>query len=166
MGVIQTIRGNLWPLLALALALGLYAQGQQLHQAQTHASELEHQQDLAWAQKKNLETQYRHDSEQKDKETRDTIALARDDADRARATAAGLRSDMASYLDAHRHRAQAAAAAGQCAPDDTAAVVFADLFSRADARAGELAAAFDESRARGAGCAAIHDAAVAASRGQ
>lgn len=162
----EAIRTNLWPLLALALAIGLYAQSQQLHQTQTHASELEHQQELAWAQKKNLETQYRHDAEQKDKETKATIAVAHADADRARTAAVGLRSDLARFIETHRHRATVAATTGQCAPDDSAALVLADLFGRADDAAGELAAAFDESRARGAGCAAIHDAAVAASRGQ
>ena len=156
---------SFWPVLALALTLGLYAQSQQLHEAQTHASELEHQQELGWAQKKNLETQYRHDTEQKDKDTKAVLAVAHADADRARAAAVGLRSDMASYLDAHRHRAQAAAAAGQCAPDDTAAVVFADLFSRADDAAGELAAAFDEARVRGRGCETSYDGVAAINKG-
>ncbi|GAB3359114.1 MULTISPECIES: DUF2514 family protein [Giesbergeria] len=155
-----------WPIVALILALGLYVQGQQLHQAQTHAAELEHQQDLAWAQKKNLETQHRHDTEQKDKETQAAIAVAHADADRARAVSVGLQHDLAGFIEAHRHRAQAATAAGQCAPDDSAALVLADLFSRADARAGELAAAFDESLARGNGCADTYDAAVAISQEQ
>lgn len=155
---------DLWPLLALVLAIGLYVQGQYLYEAQARASELEHQQGLAWAQKKNLETQYRHDSEQKDKETRGAIAVARADADRARASAVGLRRDLASFINAHR--ATATATTGQCAPDDTSSVVLSDLFSRADDAAGELAAAVDEAHARGLGCEAIHDAAVTASRGQ
>lgn len=153
-----------WPTLSLALALGLYAQGQQLHKSQAHATDLENQQELAWTQKRNLETQYRHDTEQKDKDTQAVLAVAHADADRARDVAVGLRRDLAHFIDAHRTRVTTTA--GQCAPDTAAAVVLADLFSRADARAGELAAALDESRARGAGCAAIYDAAVAASWGQ
>lgn len=155
-----------WPLVSLALALLLWLQTAQLHQAQDQVATLELQQELGWAQKNNLETQYRHDAEQKDKETKATIAVAHADADRARTAAVGLRSDLARFIETHRHRATVAATTGQCAPDDSAALVLADLFGRADDAAGELAAAFDESRARGAGCAAIHDAAVAASRGQ
>lgn len=156
----------IWPISSLLLALLLWLQTAQLHQAQDQVATLQLQQELGWAQKKNLETQYRHDSEQQEAQTRAALQVAHADADRARDVAVGLRRDMASFIEAHRRRATAAAAAGQCAPDDTAAVVFADLFSRADDAAGELAAAFDESRARGNGCAAIHDAAVAASRGQ
>ena len=164
--MIEAIRTNFWPIVALALTVGLYAQGQHLHEAQARATELEHQQDLAWAQNKNLETQYRHDSEQKDAQTRVAITAARADAVRARTTAVGLRSDMASFIEAHRRHATTATVAGQCAPDDTAVVVLADLFGRADDAAGELAAAFDEARARGLGCEAINNAAVAASREQ
>lgn len=152
---------NFWPLTSLALALGLWMQTVQLHKAEDHAATLQHQQELAWVQTKNLETQYRHATTQKDKESRSAIAVARADADRARAAAIGLRGDLARFIEAHRHRAQAAAATGQCAPDDSAAVVLADLFSRADVRAGELAAALDESRVRGSGCEAIYDAIAA-----
>lgn len=152
---------NFWPLTSLALALGLWLQTVQLHKSEDHAAALQHQQELDWAQTKNLETRMHHAAAQKDKETQSAIAVAHADADRARAAAIGLRSDMASFIEAHRHRAQAAAATGQCAPDDAAAVVLADLFSRVDARAGELAAALDESRARGSGCEAIYDAIAA-----
>lgn len=152
---------NFWPLTSLALTLGLWLQTVQLHKAEDHAAALQHQQELDWVQAKNIETRMRNDAAQKDKDTQSAIAVAHADADRARATAVGLRSDMARFIEARRHRAQSAAAAGQCAPDDTAAVVLADLFSRADARAGELAAALDESRARGGGCEAIYDAIAA-----
>lgn len=152
---------NFWPLTSLALTLGLWLQTVQLHKAEDHAATLQHQQELDWVQTKNIETRMRNDAAQKDKETQSAITVAHADADRARAAAVGLRRDMASFIEARRRRAQAAAAAGQCAPDESAAVVLADLFSRADARAGELAAALDESRARGSGCAAIYDAIAA-----
>lgn len=152
---------NFWPLTSLALALGLWLQTVQLHKAEDHAATLQHHQELDWVQTKNLETRMRHAAAQKDKETQSAIAVAHADADRARTAAVGLRSDMARFIEAHRRRAQAAAAAGQCAPDDAAAVVLADLFSRTDARAGELAAALDESHARGSGCEAIYDAIAA-----
>jgi len=151
---------SLWPMLALALAIGLYAQSQQLHQAQAQTAQLEQQQQLAWVQTKNLEAQYRHDAQQKDKDTKAAIAVAHADADRARAASIGLRRDMASYLEAHRHRAAVATVAGQCAPDEAASVVFTQLFQWIDDAAGELAAAVDESRARGIGCEAIYDAAL------
>ncbi|SEQ19952.1 DUF2514 family protein [Giesbergeria anulus] len=153
-----------WPLVSLALALLLWLQTAQLHQAQDQVATLELQQELGWAQKKNLETQYRHDSEQQDAQTRAALQVAHTDADRARDVAVGLRRDLAHFIDAHRTRVTAATE--QCAPDDSAIVVLSDLFSRADDAAGELAAAFDEARARGLGCEGTHDAAVTASRGQ
>lgn len=133
-----------------------WPQATALRQSQDHAAELERKQELAWIETKNLEARYRHDFDQKDQQTRDVIATAHADAARARAVSAGVQRDMASFIEAHRYRAQAAAAAGQCAPNDTTAMVLADLFSRADDAAGELAAAFDEARARGLGCEASY----------
>ena len=148
----------LWPITSLALALLAWVQSTQLHQAQQQAAMLQHQQELAWAQHKNLEARYRHEITKQDQQTQATLAAAHADAGRARAAAVGLRRDLASFIEAHRHRAQAAAAAGQCAPDDAASVVLAELFQRADDAAGELAAAVDESRARGLGCEASYGA--------
>lgn len=70
-----------------------------------------------------------------------------------------MRRELADYLTAHRERATAAAAASQCAADGPALDLLADLFRRADQRAGELAAIADTARARGAACERAHDAA-------
>ena len=148
----------LWSITSLALALLAWLQTVELHKAQQQAAELEYQQELAWAQTKNLESRYRHEITQQDQQTQAAIAAAHADAARARTAATGLRRDLASFIETHRHRAQAATAAGQCAPDDTASMVLADLFQRADDAAGELAAAFDEARARGLGCEASYGA--------
>ena len=148
----------LWPITSLALALLAWVQIAQLHQAQQQAVTLQHQQELALVQHKNLETQYRHAITQQDQQTQAALATAHADAGRARAAAVGLRRELAGFIEAHRHRAQSASTAGQCAPDDTASVVLAELFQRADDAAGELAAAVDESRARGLGCEASYGA--------
>jgi hypothetical protein len=148
----------LWPVFSLVLAMFVWLQTAQLHKAQDQVAELERQQELAWAQHKNLEARYRHAITQQDQQTKSAIAAAHADAGRARAAATGLRRELAGFIEAHRHRAQTASAAGQCAPDDAASVVLAELFSRADDAAGELAAAFDEARARGLGCEASYGA--------
>ena len=160
MVLVGAVDMNLWPLLSLALALGLWLQTLQLHQAQDRSAKLEQEQQLAWVQTKNLEARYRNDIEQKDQQTRTAITAAHAAAARARAASASLQHDLADFIEAHRQRAQAAAAAGQCETNDTASVVLTQLFRGADDVAGELAAALDESRARGKGCEAIYDTAV------
>ncbi len=154
-GVVMSL---FWPFTSLALALLVWLQTIELHKSQDQATALQHQQELAWVQTKNLEARYRDAIARQDTDTKTLLAAAHADASRARAAAVGLRRELAGFIDTHRHRAQAAAAAGQCAPDDTASVVLADLFSRADDAAGELAAAFDESRARGLGCESGYEA--------
>ena len=151
---------HVWPVFSLVLAMFVWLQTAQLHKAQEQVAALEHQQELAWAQHKNLEARYRHEITKQDQQTQAAIAAAHADASRARAAAVGLRRELAGFIDTHRHRAQAAAAAGQCETNDTASVVLTQLFRGADDVAGELAAALDESRARGKGCEAIYDAAV------
>lgn len=81
------------------------------------------------------------------------------DADAAGADASGQRL---------RHEARKLAAAVSCSPTDTAAVergkaatraamVLSDLLARADARAGELAAAYDQARIAGLACEASYN---------
>ena len=87
------------------------------------------------------------------------LALAA--AARADRAADGLRGQLATFVAAARSRA--AAAAYPDAPDrgETAAapvVVLADLLRRADARAGELAAAIDASHVAGSTCERSYDA--------
>ena len=80
------------------------------------------------------------------------IANAERDAVAADAVAVGLReqagrlAERASQCASHSGTAQSGDAAGQ------SAVVLADLLGRADARAGELARAYDRARASGLAC--------------
>ncbi|RQM76209.1 DUF2514 domain-containing protein [Aeromonas jandaei] len=80
------------------------------------------------------------------------IANAERDAVAADAVAVGLReqagrlAERASQCASHSGSAQSGDAAGQ------SAVVLADLLGRADARAGELAKAYDRARAAGLAC--------------
>ena len=94
-----------------------------------------------------------------ERETQATLAAANAGADRAVAAGQRLRRELADYLTAHRERATAAAAANQCATDGPALDLLAELFRRADQRAGELAAIADTARARGTACERAHDAA-------
>lgn len=94
-----------------------------------------------------------------ERETQATLAAANAGADRAVAAGQRLRRELADYLTAHRERATAAAAANQCAPDGPALDLLAELFRRADQRAGELAAIADTARARGNACERAYDAA-------
>ena len=86
------------------------------------------------------------------------IELARADAAAATAAAASLR-DKAKRLAA---RASKACSNPQATPGSEATsspgMVLADLFGRADQRAGELAAAYDQARAAGLACQRAYDA--------
>ena len=106
---------------------------------------------------KEKELRDAHDKIERD--TQATIAAATAGADRAAAAGQRLRRELADYLTAHRERATAAAAANQCAPDGPALDLLAELFRRADQRAGELAAIADTARARGNACERAYDAA-------
>ena len=105
------------------------------------------------------EKELRNAHDKIERETQATLAAATAGADRAAAAGQRLRRELADYLTAHRERATAAAAANQCAPDGPALDLLAELFRRADQRAGELAAVADNARARGAACERAHDAA-------
>ena len=147
-----------------ALALLLAGQTWRLHQAQLDAAKAQTAiaahtaaaeraaRDQADAYRK-LEGQHRDRITQIDTETSAALAAARADATRAAGTADRLRGYLAAYTARQRAAAQAAAAAGQCAPDNAAAIdLLADMFRRADSRAGDLAEIADDARARGAGC--------------
>ena len=105
------------------------------------------------------EQELRNAHDKIERETQATLAAATAGADRAVAAGQRLRRELADYLTAHRERATAAAAANQCAPDGPALDLLAELFRRADQRAGELAAIADTARARGNACERAHDAA-------
>ena len=139
----------LWPVTALALAAALWWQGNALHKAQAHAAQLEHAQEVAWIETKNLEARYRHAAQEQDAKTKSAIAGAQVDAERASATAGRLRRDLAAYVV---RNSQPAAVTGQCPTSGPAVVALAELFAGADDAAGELAAALDEARVRGMAC--------------
>lgn len=80
-------------------------------------------------------------------------------ADRARAASRGLhdRADKLAGQLAERERACGAVTPGRGEAEPSGAVLLADLFRRADERAGELAREADEARARGLACEAAYD---------
>ena len=87
------------------------------------------------------------------------IDAARADARRAGAAADGLRRQLATYLTAARAGSANASAAAAGPPATGALDLLADLFQRADGRAGELAAFADASHAAGAACERAYDGA-------
>lgn len=87
------------------------------------------------------------------------LAAARADAGRARAAADRLRRAADAYAAAVCGGAAAdSTSTASSAPATGPGLVLADLFGRADARAGELAAAFDAAHAAGAACERAYDA--------
>ena len=95
------------------------------------------------------------DKEAEDGQTR--IDLARRDAVAARASADGLRADVARYRAAAR-AAQHSGTATSGPTTGDALDLLADLFSRADTRAGELAEFADAAHAAGLTCERSFDA--------
>ncbi|NMM75563.1 hypothetical protein B2J88_12005 [Rhodococcus sp. SRB_17] len=157
-----------WQCVALALAVGLLVQTQRLADANTKAGNattmlaaerataelLARQQSEAH---RETERKLREDHDRIDGEAQAAIAAAAAGADRARTAGQRLQRELADYIAAHRARALAAAAAGQCAPENSALDLLADLQRRADDRAGELAAVADDARSRGLACERTHD---------
>ena len=118
------------------------AQALQLSEAKTQAVTIAREEEQ---RRQSAIDKVRQDAEQQ-------ISRAESDALAANAVAAGL----------HEQARRVAARTNQCAGDPAAAqsgptvgqpaVVLADLLSRADARAGELARAYDRARASGLAC--------------
>ena len=81
------------------------------------------------------------------------------DADRARAASRGLhdRADKLARRLADSERACGAGTPGRSEAETSGAVLLADLFRRADDRAGQLAKDADEARARGLACEAAYN---------
>ena len=93
------------------------------------------------------------------------IAQAVADADHARAVSDGLHDEAAKLAArlAASERARRAATASESATGTTGSELLAELFRRADQRAGELAAIADQARIRGLTCEAAYDALTGAS---
>ena len=174
--MLTTLRANAWKYSAIALGLGLgfalLMQTIRLADAKLEAAHAEttmqtERAATAQAALKNSE-RYRklegtHRDEVSKTDTDAQAAIATADAGRLRAIDARnrMQRELADYLTQHRIAAQARAAAGQCAPDTSAADLLAELQRRADDRAGELAHIADTARARGLACERAYDSARA-----
>ena len=92
------------------------------------------------------------------KQASQQLAGVKADADRALAVSRGLhdRADKLAGQLAARERACGAGTTGRGETETSGAVLLADLFRRADDRAGQLAKDADEARARGLACEAAY----------
>lgn len=93
------------------------------------------------------------------KQTSQQLVAVQADVDRARTASRGLH-DRAGKLArqlAERERICGAGTPGRSEAETSGAILLADLFRRADKRAGELAGEADEARARGLACEAAYD---------
>ena len=168
--MIAAITGNAWRIASLCLFGLLVAQTLRLADARQDYAQavanLATERASAERNARQLSENYRS-LEKEYRESIDKIAAvgnagierAAADADRARTAGQRLQRELADYITAHRARAIAAAAAGQCTPDTGALDLLADLQRRADGRAGALAAVADAARARGLACERTHDSA-------
>lgn len=150
--------------LVLALAGTAAVQTWRLQGAQLEASEAKTQQAkqqadserlarVASETNRQLERQYRDQVSEIETRTQADLAQSRVAVDRARDAGQRLQRELAGYVERQRSSASAAAAAGQCQADAAPAVdLLAELFRRADQRAGELAAIADEAQIRGLAC--------------
>lgn len=155
--------------LVLALASTAAVQTWRLQGAQLEASEAKAQQAKQQAESdrlarvasetnRQLERQYLDQVSEIETRAQADLAQSRVAVDRARDVGQRLQRELAAYVERQRASASAAAAAGQCQADATPAVdLLAELFRRADERAGELAAIADEARIRGLACEASYD---------
>ena len=168
--MMDKIKAYGWQFVTLALAVGLLVQTQRLADANTKAgdatttlaTERANAERLARQQSeahRDTERKLREDHDRIDSEAQVALAAAAAGADRARTAGQRLQRELADYITAHRTAALARAAAGECTPDTRAVGVLAELFDRADHRAGELAAIADEARVRGLACESAHDSA-------
>ena len=86
-------------------------------------------------------------------ETTAQLNRARADADAARAAGQRLRAQLANYVSSHENTGPSHSGfAGISEAAGSGVTLLADLFSEADATAGELAQALDQSRAAGLSC--------------
>ena len=140
-------------------------QGAQLEAAEAKAQQAKQQAEgerlarVASETNRQLERQYREQVSEIETRAQADLAQSRVAVDRARDAGLRLQRELASYVERQRASASAAAAACQCQADTSPAVdLLAELFRRADQRAGELAAIADEARIRGLACEASYDA--------
>ena len=170
--MLTTLRANAWKYTAIAATLGLGAMllVQTIRLADAEKDALTATTNLAnergaheraareQAERfRNLEGNHCDEFAQIDTTAQAAIDAAAGGRDRAIDARNRLRGELADYLAQHRAAAQARAAAGQCAPDTSAADLLAELQRRADERAGELAHVADTARLRGLACERSYD---------
>ena len=167
--MIAPLKAYAWQFAALGLAAALLWQTQQRHgaeldaatattalnQERTRAANAALQLSEDYRQR---ETENRHEREKIIAQGQAALAPAAAAAERAGVAERRMRTELADYLTRHRAAALDRAAAGQCTPDPAALDLLADLYRRADNRAGQLAAIADDARRRGHTCEQIHDA--------
>lgn len=90
--------------------------------------------------------------EKTENETRTALASALLDADNAARKSNSLQQQIDDYLRNRDSSTNGASVTRQCAAEATDALVLAELFRRADKRAGDLAAALDQARIAGQAC--------------
>ena len=167
--VLDSVKRASLQVLVLGLASTAAVQTWRLHGAQLEVAEIRTQQAKQQAESerlarvasetnRQLERQYREQVSEIETRAQADLAQSRVAVDRARDAGQRLQRELAGYVERQRASASAAAAAGQCQADATPAVdLLAELFRRADERAGELAAVADEARVRGLACEATYD---------
>ncbi|WP_043330530.1 DUF2514 family protein [Curvibacter gracilis] len=170
MPVLARFKSASLQVLVLALASTAAVQTWRLHGAQLEAAEAKTQQAKQQAEgerlarvasetNRQLERQYRDQVSEIETRAQADLAQSRVAVDRARDAGQRLQRELASYIERQRANASAATIAGQCQADTGPAVdLLAELFRRADERAGELAAIADEARVKGRACEAAYDA--------
>lgn len=167
--MIGQIKAYAWQLLAVLLAGLVLAQTLRLHAAQLDAADAR----AATAQTlrtiadltakaaqavRDRETQWTQAQEENAHETQTQLTAARADADDARRAGDRLQQRVAALVAAARASAAHSGAEPAVAPAGDAIGVLADVFSRADKRAGILAEYADAARIAGAGCERDYDA--------
>lgn len=90
--------------------------------------------------------------EKTENETKAALAAALLDADNAARKSNSLQQQIDDYLRNRDTSTNGASVTRQCAAEATDALVLAELFRRADKRAGDLAAALDQARVAGQAC--------------
>lgn len=168
----KSIKAYAWQLLALAFAGLLVSQTVRLHTAQLDAANartatagtLRTIADLtakAAQAVRDRETQWAKAQEDSARETQTQITAARADAVDARLAGDRLQQRVAALVAAARAASAHPGAEPAVAPAGDALDLLADVFSRADARAGVLADYADAARIAGAGCERDYDALTA-----
>lgn len=155
--------------LVLALATTAAVQTWRLQGAQLEAAEARTQQATQQAEgerlarvasetNRQLERQYRDQVSEIETRAQADLAQSRVAVGRARDAGQRLQRELAGYVERNRRACADSTSLGNGSAKLGNADLLAELFTRADARAGELAAIADEARIRGLACEAEYQA--------